>query len=122
MKITESKIGTWTVLTLAGKIDHIGAEELETVLLPKMTGGAVALDFRAVDFITSSGFRVLMRAERDQEAKQGRLLLGNMRDAVRSIFDVAGLSQYFKITHDIAAVINVKGPGLPTGPAARPRL
>jgi anti-sigma B factor antagonist len=108
MKISESKQGTWTVLTLTGKIDHLGAEELEPVLLGHMSGGAVALDFAGVDFITSSGFRVLMRAERDQAAKRGRLVLGNLRDSVRNVFDVAGLSQYFKITHDLGAVTKEK--------------
>lgn len=108
MKISESKQGTWTVLTLSGKIDHAGADELEPVLLPQMRGGAVALDFGGVDFISSSGFRVLMRAEREQDARKGRLVFGNMRDAVRQVFDVAGLSQHFKITHDLGAITKEK--------------
>lgn len=108
MKIAESKQGSWTVLKLEGRIDHVGADELEPVLLPHMRGGAVALDFGGVEFVTSSGFRVLMRAEREQAAKGGRLVLGNMRDAVRSVFDIAGLSQHFKITHDLGAVTKLK--------------
>jgi anti-anti-sigma factor len=110
MKVTQSKQGTWTVLGLSGKIDHAGADELEAVLLPLMNGGAVALDFKGVDYITSSGFRVLMHAEREQDAKKGRLLLGNMSGAVRFIFDTAGLSQHFKIVHELSAVISAPGP------------
>ncbi len=121
MKISESKQGTWTVLTLVGKIDHVGAEELEPVLLGHMQGGAVALNFSGVEFVTSSGFRVLMRAEREQDAKKGRLFFGNMRDAVRQIFDIAGLSQHFKIVHDIASVINEKPFGTPAAGPTRPR-
>lgn len=101
MKISESKNGAWTLLALSGKIDHSGADELERVLLPHLTGQPVALDFTGVDFITSSGFRVLMRAEREQDARKGRLLLGNLRDPVRQVFDTAGLSQYFKIVTDV---------------------
>lgn len=108
MKISESKNGGWTILALNGRIDHAGAEELEMVLLPHMHGRPVALDFSGVDFITSSGFRVLMRAEREQDARQGRLLLGNMRDSIRRVFDTAGLSQHFKIAHDLHAVISAK--------------
>lgn len=103
MKIAESKHGPWVVLTLTGRIDHAGAEELEPVLLPYMHGGAVALDFAGVDFISSSGFRVLMRAEREQHAHNGRLLFGHLRPAVRSVFDVAGLSRYFQIVPNLAA-------------------
>lgn len=108
MKISEIKVGSWTVLALTGRIDHAGAEELEMVLLPHMQGRPVALDFSGVDFITSSGFRVLMRAEREQDEKQGRLLLGNMRDSIRKVFDTAGLSQHFKIAHDLHGVIAAK--------------
>jgi anti-anti-sigma factor len=110
MKVTQSKQGTWTVLTLHGKIDHAGAEELEVMLLPLMAGGAVALDFRGVDYITSSGFRVLMHAEREQNAKKGRLLLGNMSTPVRQVFDTAGLTQYFKIVADLFSAIGASQP------------
>ena len=111
MKVTQSKQGAWTVLALTGKVDHAGADELEAMLLPLMSGGSVALDFRGVDYITSSGFRVLMHAEREQHAKKGRLVLGNMTSAVRYIFDTAGLSQHFKIVHELSAVLNPPGPG-----------
>ena len=106
MQITESTQGTWTVLTLAGKIDNAGADELKAALLPRLTGNAVALDFTGVEYVTSSGFRVLMQAEREQRAKHGRLLLGNMSEPVRGFFDMAGLSTVLKITHDIQSVIS----------------
>ena len=104
MKISESKQGTWTVLTISGKIDHNGAEELERVLMPLASGGSIAVDFRGVEYVTSSGFRVLMHAEREQHARNGKLVLTNMRDVVRQLFDVAGLSQHFKIAQDLAAI------------------
>lgn len=105
MQISEAKQGSWIVLKLTGRIDHTGADELDRVLLPHMRGGAVALDFRGVDFISSAGFRVLMHAEREQHARKGRLLLGNLRDSVRQVFDLAGLTQHFQVTHDIMTVI-----------------
>ncbi len=104
MQINETQHGAWTVLVLSGKIDQPGAEELKTALLPRMTGGAVALDFTGVEYVTSVGFRVLMQAEREQRAQGGRLLLGNMSEPVRRFFDIAGLSVVFKITHDVYSV------------------
>ena len=105
MQITESKIATWTVLTLNGKIDQAGAEELKAALAPHLTGGLVALDFTQVEYVTSQGFRVLMQALKEQSAKGGRLLLGNMSESVRAFFDMAGLSTVFKVVHDIHVVI-----------------
>ncbi len=100
MHITQTTQPPWTVLTLGGKIDNAGSEELKAALLPLMNGGAVALDFTNVEYITSSGFRVLMVAQKQQQAAKGRLLLGNMSDPLRHFFDMAGLSTVFRITSD----------------------
>lgn len=108
MQITASTAEPWTILTLSGPIDHAGAEQLKTDLLPRLTGGPVALDFSGVDYVTSSGFRVLMQAEREQRTQQGRLLLGNLSDNVRRFFDMAGLSTLFTITHDIRTALATK--------------
>lgn len=111
MQITETTVGEWTILALDGKIDQAGAEILKAALLPRMTGGSVALDFTGVEYVTSVGFRVLMQAEREQRAKQGRLMLGNMSEMVRRFFDIAGLSPVFKITHDVRTAVAAAGDG-----------
>jgi anti-anti-sigma factor len=105
MQITESQNGSWTVLNLDGKVDNDGSEILQATLTPLLTGGHVALDFTRVEYITSSGFRVLMVALREQTARGGRLLIGNMNSDVRGYFDVAGLSPHFKVVQDIYDVI-----------------
>ncbi len=106
MQITVSTRGPWTVLSLSGKIDERGTEDLKAALLPRMTGGVVALDFAGVEYITSLGFRTLMQAEREQRAKHGRLLLGNLSDPVERFFETAGLGTVFQITYDLDAVID----------------
>ncbi len=105
MQITESKKDSWTVLTLVGKLDQEGSAQLREALAPHLTGGQVALDFSQVEYVTSLGFRVLLQAFKEQHAKGGRLLMGNMSQPVRMFFDVAGLSVTFKVVHDIHEVI-----------------
>ena len=56
MEITVSTRGTWTVLTQAGTIAGAGPTELRENLLPPMTGNLVALDFTAVESVTSAAF------------------------------------------------------------------
>ncbi len=108
MKITQAKRGAWIVLSLSGRIDHNGADELEFSVLPLMTGGSVALDFTGVDYVTSSCFRVLMRAERDQADKKGRFVIGNLNPRVRQVFDLAGLTAAFKVVPDVHTVVNAR--------------
>jgi len=103
MQIEFSTQGGWTVVAVEGPIDNAGAEQLRAALLPLMTGGAVAVDFGRVDYVASAGFRTLMQAEREQRAKKGKFMLGNMSPDVRRFFDIAGLSALFKITTDLGA-------------------
>lgn len=105
MQITELSKGNWTVLNLDGKIDNEGAEILQGKILPLMTGGKIALDFTKVEYVTSSGFRTLMVAFREQAAKGGRLLLGSMSKDVSRYFEIAGLHTYFKLVPDIYTVV-----------------
>lgn len=112
MQLAESKAADWTVFTLNGRLDQEGAAELKVALAPHLTGGRVALDFSQCEYVTSVGFRVLMQAFKEQHAKGGRLLMGNMREPVRQFFDIAGLSVTFKVVHNIHDVI-----GAPPAPA-----
>ena len=105
MQIAESAHGTWIVLRLNGRLDDAGSSSLKEKLLPLMTGGAVALDFTNVEYVTSVGFRVLMIAFKEQSAKHGKLLLGNMSDPVQHYFDVAGLTPLFKVVRRIEDII-----------------
>lgn len=106
MTITTSTYGNWTLLALEGKIDNAGSDALKAVLFPLLTGNAVALDFAGVEYVTSSGFRVLLQAEKDQRAKGGRLYLGNMSRPVASFFEIAGLHTVFKIVPDLKAALD----------------
>jgi anti-sigma B factor antagonist len=97
MNITTSQHGAWTVLSPAGKLDNLGAEELEKALLPLLNGGSVALDFTQVEYVTSSGFRVLMVALKQQMAKSGRLEIVGLSAPVLRFFAIAGLDRTFRL-------------------------
>ena len=105
MNITTSTHGDWALLTLAGKLDNAGCEELKAVLFPLLAGGSVALDFAGVEYVTSSGFRVLMQAEKELRLKNGRLLLGNLSKPVAGFMEIAGLHTLFKIVPDLKTAI-----------------
>jgi anti-anti-sigma factor len=107
MQITESKVGAWTVLKLAGKLDDAGSAELKVALAPHLAGGgAVALDFAETEYIASVGFRVLLQAFKEIRAAKGRLVLGEMSETLRHFFDIAGLSAVFKIAPNLSEVVN----------------
>ena len=106
MNIVTSSRGSWTLFILSGKLDNTGSDELKRVLAPHLvSGGAIALDFGGIEYVTSSGFRVLMQAEKELRLKNGRLLLGNLSKPVAGFMEIAGLHTLFKIVPDLKAAI-----------------
>src|SRR3712207_8104179 len=62
------------VLTPRGELDMASAPELEQAVMPRLQDGAwVVLDLRSLDFIDSSGLRVVVGAHRLAEEHGGRL-------------------------------------------------
>lgn len=108
MQITKSEQGKWIVLTLVGKLDNTGAQQLESELAPLLTGGALALDFKEVEYVTSSGFRSLMIGLKQQSAKQGRFVLCQMSDPVRRYFDIAGLGRVFTFAETLETLVKTE--------------
>jgi anti-anti-sigma factor len=109
MQITKSEQGKWIVLTLVGKLDNTGAQQLETELTPLLTGSALALNFNEVEYVTSSGFRTLMIGLKQQSAKQGRFVLCQLSDPVRRYFEIAGLGRVFTFAENLDALVKAEG-------------
>lgn len=108
MQITSSTRGSWTILTLAGKLDNTGADLLKTDLLPRLSSGpvSVALDFAQVEYVTSSGFRVLLQAEKEQRKNGGRLLIARLSPTLRNFFEIAGLHTVLRLVPDLDAALD----------------
>lgn len=107
MQITPSARPPWTVLTLSGKLDNPGADLLKAALLPRLSAGpaSVALDFAGVEYVTSSGFRVLLQAEKEQRKHGGRLLIAHLSPTLRNFFEIAGLHTVLHLVPDLDAAI-----------------
>ena len=106
MQIVTTTRGPWTVLALKGKLDNPGSDTLKAVLLPLLAAGAsVALDFAGVDYVTSSGFRVLLQGEKEQRLRGGRLLVAGLEPALRNFFEIAGLHTVLRIVPDLDAAL-----------------
>jgi anti-sigma B factor antagonist len=98
------------VLALEGKLDNAGSDTLKAVLLPLLSsGGSVALDFARIDYVTSSGFRVLLQAEKEQRQRGGRLLIAHLSPALRNFFEIAGLHTVLRLVPDLEAALAAEG-------------
>lgn len=81
-------------LALTGRLDTVTAPELEKAvaeLLPQTD--SLVLDLGSLEYISSAGLRVLLKAYKALVAKGGLKLTG-VQEAVRDVFDITGFSDF----------------------------
>jgi len=92
MTIEHARIGKSTVtLTLTGRLDTANAPLLEQKI--KQWGEDITeleLDFSALEYISSMGLRVLLQAKKAFKEKGRQLVIKNMGDSIREVFQMTG--------------------------------
>jgi len=95
-------VRAWAVV-VRGELDMQTAAQLERVLEDVIREGArlVTLDLEHVDFLDSSGLRVILAASNKLSEHDGKLLLEGASPAVERVLEVTGLIERLKETgHD----------------------
>ena len=88
-----------------GELDMASAPELEQTIMPRIQDGKwVVLDLRSLDFIDSSGLRVVVGAHRAAEAGAGRFtcIRGTPGSTVHRIVEIAGIDGVIEMIDDPA--------------------
>ena len=93
MTYTINKNGSALELALEGRLDTVTAPDLEKALLPIPQGvDTLVYDLGKLEYISSAGLRVLLRAHRSLPMG-GRTKVLNCNPVVREVFSVTGFSQ-----------------------------
>ena len=89
--------GETVVLRVNGSINSQTAPDFQRALDEAMEEGAkVTVDFKAADYVSSAGLRVLLTAENKLEGK-GELTLINVSKEIKDVFDMTGFSDILTI-------------------------
>ena len=99
MNIKKERIGDFAVLKIKGRIDTINSSALEAEVnqLFYMGEKNVIFNCSEMDYISSSGLRVFLVAQKKAIAINGKLYLCNMQPAIQEIFRISGFSNLFRI-------------------------
>lgn len=99
MNIKKEKIGDFTVLRIKGRIDTVHSSTLEGEVNQLFDNGEKNLIFNCseVDYISSSGLRVFLVAQKKAISTNGKLYLCNMQPTIQEIFRISGFSNLFRI-------------------------
>ena len=84
-------------VAVEGRLDTITSPDLEAKINESIEGVTeLTLDFAKLDYISSSGLRVLL-AEQKVMNKQGSMKIINANDTIKEIFDVTGFTDILTI-------------------------
>ena len=97
LKITMTHNGSEYTFTLDGRLDTITSPDLEGQI-NAVVGDAskLILDLADLEYISSAGLRVLLGAVQAMEDK-GDMVVRNLTQSVREVFDLTGFSNLFHI-------------------------
>ncbi|RLD82356.1 MAG: anti-anti-sigma factor [Bacteroidetes bacterium] len=107
MNITESKAGEINIVSIEGRLDTTNYGELEHHLssLTDNDEVQILLDLSQLEYISSSGLRILLMFLKKIKAAEGRFMLCSMSNDIKEIFEISGFINIFEIFDDQEAAL-----------------
>ena len=86
------------VATLEGEMDTAAALEVEETLKPLYTtdGKDVIIDCTNLEYIASSGLRILISILKGAKAGGSKVIMRNMNDDIKTVFKLTGFINLFE--------------------------
>jgi len=99
MNLTKKKIEGFCVISIEGRIDTTNFNAFEKEVAETIDGGETKIVFNCsqMNYISSSGLRVFLIAQKRLTGLNGKLHLCEMQPTIKEIFDISGFSSIFKI-------------------------
>lgn len=85
-------------LTVVGVVDsHTASQLRDAIQAHGSSPDDLVLDLAAVDFIDSSGLRIIVNAHSELDSAGRRLVLVNTSDAVARLLEITGLHEHLHL-------------------------
>ena len=86
------------VATLEGEMDTVAAMEVEETLKPlyNSNGKDVVIDCSKLEYIASSGLRILLGILKGAKATGSKVVLRNVNDEIKNVFNLTGFINLFE--------------------------
>jgi anti-sigma B factor antagonist len=111
VEILEKKTGNVNVISLSGRLDAYSANDVERKLDSLIDAEQVRLviNFEQLEYISSSGLRVLLATLKKVRKQQGDIKLACLKPYIKEVFDIAEFTQLFTILDTEEAAVNSFG-------------
>ncbi|MEF2232122.1 MAG: STAS domain-containing protein [Pseudodesulfovibrio sp.] len=97
--MNELKENGITILAVNGNLDAEGTQAMEEKVVALLANGETSLlfDFSELDYINSSGLRVLVLAYQRLKKSSGRVAICGIKDYIQEVFEVSGYDKIFPL-------------------------
>ena len=98
MKTTIEELDEKMLVTLVGSLDTAAAIEAEETLKPvtEVEGKDIVFECEKLEYIASSGLRILLDVLKKTKAKGHKVVLRNVNDDIKNVFKITGFINLFE--------------------------
>ena len=107
MEVIEKKQEGMSILRLLGRLDSNTSPDFEKKVFEVIEDGTTRLivDFEDLDYISSAGLRVLLKAAKSVKRSDGKIILCSMKDYIKEVFEIAGFVALFPIVSTVDSAL-----------------
>lgn len=102
MEINDNKDENIQIIELSGRLDSKTSPEFYRKISKGMDKGSISfvIDFRCLEYISSAGLRVINQAHKTLKSTNGKLMLCNMVNYIKELFEITGFDTLIPIVPD----------------------
>jgi len=99
MEIIEENQSGINIFKLNGRLDSNTSQGFEKKLFQAIDDGSksMIIDFKDLEYISSAGLRVILKATKALKREDGKIMLCDMQDYVKEVFEIAGFDSFLPI-------------------------
>jgi len=114
MEIIEENQGGINIYKLNGRLDSNTSLGFENKIIQAIDDGSksMILDFKNLDYISSAGLRVILKATKALKRENGNIILCDMQDYVKEVFEISGFDSLMPIVGSMGDALDAFSPNL----------
>lgn len=103
MEISQKEENGIVFIEIKGRLDADSSPEAEKVLKDVLKGqtNRILFNLGALEYLSSAGLRILLSAAKEMRRREGKIVLCDLNEFVKEIFEVSGFQSLIPIADSV---------------------